>query len=175
VLTVVVNDAWRRVPWADALYAADLKWWQKRAPRPHEFGGQRWSCLHPSLSEENKVLMPTVKLIDAMDGNDFKVTRPLTLGWSGNSGHQAIQLALIEYGARRLVLVGFDLRKDRPMSHFWGNYAEPFIDPRTTFEAMVNGFNEAAKCLPPGVSIVNASEGSALHCFPMASLREALA
>lgn len=171
---LVINDAWRRVPWADALYAADLRWWNERAPHDDEFNGSRWSTLHP-LCDENAVLASRVHLVAAVDGFGFVRRAPIEIGHFPNSGQAAISLAIAQFGARHIVLVGMNLRSSDQRSHFWGNYEAPFLDPsEETFQQMRTSLEIASQSMPSGIRIVNATPDSALTCFPCMSLEDAL-
>src|SRR6185503_19111154 len=40
---LAVNDAYRRIPFAEALYAGDADWWEVHAGCP-DFAGEKWSA-----------------------------------------------------------------------------------------------------------------------------------
>jgi hypothetical protein len=71
---------------------------------------------------------------------------------------------------RRVVLVGFDMHG----THFFGTHPSPLRNTGN-FSGFIQRFERAAKSLPYGVEIINATPGSALTCFERLSLVEALA
>jgi hypothetical protein len=69
--------------------------------------------------------------------------------------------------------VGFDLHRPGGRLHFFGNHPRPLRNEER-FQVGIRNFEIAASDIPPHVEIVNATPGSALKCFPMMSLAEAL-
>lgn len=91
-----------------------------------------------------------------------------------NSGHQAINLAVL-LGARRILLLGFDMKPAGDgRFHWFGDH--PIKTPRNVFSAMLQAF---PKTLDPlarlGVEVVNCTPDSALQCYRKAPLRDELA
>lgn len=97
-----------------------------------------------------------------------------TGGLVGNSGAQAINLAYL-LGARRLVLVGFDMRVggDR-RHHFFGDHPKPLTNG-TNYALFVRGMGGlAADLAAEGVNVLNASTNSALPFWPRCSIPQAI-
>lgn len=96
------------------------------------------------------------------------------IGWGGNGGFQALNLAL-QWGARRVVLVGYDLRIDLGL-HWHGRHAPGLNNPsRTSIEKWRRTLDAQAPLLAgAGVEVVNASPISALTVFPVMPLEAAL-
>jgi hypothetical protein len=88
-----------------------------------------------------------------------------------NSGFQAINLAIL-FGARRIVLVGFDMRNIGNKRHFFGDHPKELRN--TDPSGFVRNFDRAARNLPVDVHIINATPDSALKCFPSVALDKAL-
>jgi hypothetical protein len=168
--TIVVNDAWRRLPWADVLFACDTSWWQFYRGVP-AFNGEKWSSHGTGNDKQDPALSYDIKLIAGTHGSTFS-TKPGFIHWGSNSGFQAINLA-IQFGAPRIVLVGFNMQKVGGKNHFHGDHPRPLrnADP----VRFITYFNQAAKQMPPGVTIINATPDSALKCFPWMPLEQALA
>lgn len=170
---LAVNDAWRLLPWAEVLYSCDAAWWKVHNGCP-DFAGERWTSHSPQLN--NKAAdeaLPGYRLniIAGKSGDTFSGD-PACLHYGNNSGFQGIGLAIL-FGARRIVLVGFDMRVgDR--RHFFGSHPPPLRNS-LDYELLIPSFAHAAKHLPAGVEILNATPGSALTCFPMKPLAGALA
>ncbi len=167
---VAVNDAYRLMPYAEILYACDPEWWAIHDGCPW-FKGERWSSHQPGSNEKmNVAARYGINLIAGTDGNEFSMD-PSFIRYGSNSGFQAINLA-IHFGAKRIVLVGFDMRVNGSR-HFFGDHPDPLYN-RVEFESLVPNFRMAAKALPKEIAIINATPGSRLDCFPMMTLEEAL-
>jgi len=166
---IAVNDAYLLLPFADSLYAADDEWWIL-----HDgcrfFRGEKWTTI--SKNYNNRAIkqfglrfVPSRRLVE---GFSFE---PGIIHQGGNSGFQAVNLALL-WGATRIVLVGFDMQG----SHFFGEHPQmPRRSPaKRNFARWIRHFERAAKLLPDGIKIINATPDSAMKCFPMMDLAEAL-
>ena len=168
---VAVNDAYRLLPWAEVLYACDPDWWDVHHGCPG-FAGEKWSSHDPG-NNNDKLAIATrygLRLVGGRDGEGFSLD-PSVINYGSNSGFQAINLAIL-MGAKRILLVGFDMHTRGPR-HFFGDHPEP-LSNYMKFETLVPFFSRAAKLLPPSIEIVNCTPGSALDCFPMMALEEAL-
>lgn len=170
---IAVNDAWRLIPWAVALYACDAKWWAHHKGAP-EFRGERWSSHGPGNSNDKRRVAREygLRLVAGRNGRGLS-DDPAFINLGRNSGFQALGLAVL-FGARRIVLVGFDMSVRGGRRHFFGDHPRP-LSNFGDYRRFVPAFEEAAKALPPGVTVINATPGSALKCFPFVPLAEALA
>ncbi|WP_090229681.1 hypothetical protein [Filomicrobium insigne] len=100
--------------------------------------------------------------------------QPATLGWGGNSGFHALNLA-VQFGAKRVVLVGYDMRIDRGV-HWHGRH----IRMGNPTESAIRRWRQCLDAVAPrlaslGVDVLNASPISALTAYRKCSLEEALA
>ncbi|MET4721924.1 hypothetical protein ABIF63_006030 [Bradyrhizobium japonicum] len=99
---------------------------------------------------------------------------PGVLGDGGNSGFQAINLA-VQCGATKLILVGFDMRLDRGI-HWHGKHDRGLNNPTERnilkWRGIIDGC--APRLAELGVAVINASAVSALEAYPKMSLTEAL-
>jgi hypothetical protein len=102
---LAVNDSWRLCPFASALYAADGAWWDAGHERlePGGFAGLKLTQDAPTAVKYADVHLMNLKHVDRL-----LLETPGEIGSAGNSGFQAINVAL-QFGARRLGLVGYDL------------------------------------------------------------------
>lgn len=167
---MVVNDAHRLLPWAEVLYACDPDWWEVHHGCPG-FAGEKWSSHAPAHNEKLAIAKRYgLRLVAGRDGEGFSLD-PSAIHYGSNSGFQAINLALL-MGARRILLVGFDMHS-RAGRHFFGDHPAP-LSNWMQFETLVPTFRRAAALLPSGIQIINCTPGSALDCFPMMDLEEAL-
>jgi len=170
VAVLAVNDAWRLMPWADALYACDAAWWTLYDGT--DFVGDKWSSHHPNGNDKVDIAKRYgLQLVLGKTEKRFSVD-PACIHYGGNSGFQAVNLAIL-LGARRIVLVGFDMHAAGGKPHFFGEHP-PRLRRSTNYERFVPAFAEAAKAMPTGVTIINSTPGSALRCFPMMPLDAAL-
>lgn len=167
---VAVNDAYRLFPAADVLYACDPDWWELHQGCPG-FIGEKWTS-HESVHNEKLGIARQfgLHLVAGRDGEGFSLD-PSAIHYGSNSGYQAINLALL-MGARRILLVGFDMHS-RGGRHFFGDHPEP-LSNWMQFESLVPTFRRAARLLPPTIEIINCTPGSALDCFSILPLEEAL-
>jgi hypothetical protein len=87
--------------------------------------------------------------------------------FGGHSGFQAVNLAYL-WGARRIVLLGFDLQcGPGGRSHWFGDHPpdQGFHNPKR-FDHWVRAMAPLARDLADqGVTVINASRATALQCF----------
>lgn len=171
---IAVQDAYRRMPWADAMYGCNEDWWDAHNGCP-EFMGRKWSshqvdksCVNDKREVARKY---HVQLVRGDHGDEFS-TDPTFVRYGSNSLFQAINLALL-YGATYIVLVGADMRHVDGRSHFFGDHPRG-LHNNDDFGRFIKHFERAAKKVPHGVEIVNATPGSALTCWPVMTLDDAI-
>jgi hypothetical protein len=114
-----------------------------------------------------------VRLAKARD--QILVEEAGVIGWGGNSGFHALNLA-VQFGAARIVLVGYDMTLAGGL-HWHGRHPPRLNNP--TGKALVRWADildaQAPLLAALGVEVVNASPVSALSAYPKVSLEEALA
>lgn len=99
-------------------------------------------------------------------------TRPNTIRMGGNSGFQALQLAL-HFGAERVILLGYDMMlASDGRSHWHPEYVGMGNPLKDRMPRWCQAFAEIPSSIRQRV--VNASRVTALKCFKRASLTEAL-
>jgi hypothetical protein len=96
------------------------------------------------------------------------------IGWGGNGGFQALNLA-VQFGARRIILVGYDMRLDKGL-HWHGRHPAGLNNPTDKNVARWRrAVDDAAPALRAlGIEVINTSMESALGNYPKMSLGEAL-
>ena len=107
------------------------------------------------------------------EGTSGLSKKPNGLMTGQNSGHQAINLAVL-LGARRILLLGFDM-KAAPDGrlHWFGDH--PVKTNPAVFSAMLRNFDKTLKPLAAaGVEVINCSADTALTCYPRKPLHDAL-
>lgn len=155
---VVTNTTFQLCPWADALFAYDLKWWKHYHEEVEAtFHGRKFtaSLVAGNYGAEVLVGVPW-----------FKVFR--------NSGASAVSLA-IGAGAAKVVMLGFDagLNSDGK-THWHGNHPEglgnasSISDWERFFRMLADYAGQRV------VSILNASRTSNLTHFERVTLEDAL-
>jgi hypothetical protein len=136
-------------PWADILYAMDRNWWMKYLPQvKEEFQGIRCSPLTGIAG---------VKHIK------FKHYQ--------NSGVGAISLAC-HWGAKRIILLGYDCQKTGGKSHWHGNHP-PGLGNAGSIGTWPGMFAKLKRDLA-GVEIINCTRETALTMFERRPLEEVL-
>jgi hypothetical protein len=168
---VAVQDAYRLMPWADLVYGCDERWWNFHKDCAG-FQGEKWSS-HGGGDEKIKAAEAHgLRLVKGEHGSEFSLN-PDVIRYGQNSGFQAINVAILK-GCKRIVLVGFDMQSVKGQRHFFGDHP-PGLNNRTDHTQFIRNFEWAAKKLPKDIRIVNATPDSALRCFKMRSLEDALA
>lgn len=106
--------------------------------------------------------------------DEFMVYRFGTIGFGGNSGFQAVNLA-VQFGCRTIVLVGYDMH-NRNGLHWHGEHGANLNNPTAkSFARWRQAIDAQAAALERmGVRVINASLDSALTAFPKMTLSAAL-
>lgn len=163
---LAVNCTWQMVPWAAAMYAGDLDWWNRYGAGAAEFKGEKWT--RDGMAAAKYRLRRVVK----REGRGLCRERGAVHS-GGNSGYQAINLAY-HFGARQIVLLGFDMHLQKG-AHWHGDHEGMLNAPASHVAVWRREFEPLAFDLRhAGVRVLNATEGSALTCFPRVGLAEAL-
>jgi len=153
-------------PYSDVVYAMDRAFWNEYGEGLQNSHAELWT-----VSREAARVYGLNHIVGEPGGGIPK--RPNAIAMGGNSGYQAVALA-VHFGAARIVLLGYDMRNDGKRTHWHGNHVRLGNPIPTKFRDWLAHF-ELLKCqLPKGVTVINATPDSALRCFPMMSLREAL-
>lgn len=152
-------------PWCDVLMWADQRWLDWNKDRLHLHTGALKVCRHvspPDGVHRMKFRPPGFAMArDTVGGDDC--------------GSSAINLA-VHFGASRIVLLGFDCH-DLPMSRWReGNWHSAHRLPPLEgqrggkFAPAHDQLSRDLKQKRPGVSVLNATQGSALTCWPIVDL-----
>lgn len=175
---IAVQDAYRLLPWADALYGCDNHWWEMHGDCGG-FQNEKWST-HDGAKDSGHNKFATgladrfgIRCVQGAAKNEFSLD-PSVIHYGDNSGFQAVNLAILK-GCKRIVLVGFDMRHVDGKAHFFGDHPKEARQcPESSLANFAKHFARAAAVMPRDISIVNATPGSALTCFPMMGLDDAL-
>ncbi len=95
-----------------------------------------------------------------------------TSGGGGNSGYQAVNLAL-HFGASRVILLGYDMQFSGKRKHWHPDHGGKMHNPdQRLMDGWVRRFAELAK--EATATIINCTRETALTCFPRQALETAL-
>jgi uncharacterized Rossmann fold enzyme len=164
--TIGCNSAFRLGPRRCSLcFFSDIHWFETYENELAAYGGR-------VVTHAEEFLGNRVPWVFCMQRAPSGLHRT-SLGFGGNSGCSAINLALL-MGAARVFLLGFDckLGKDRKP-----NWHEHVIDTPSdeVYLRFLEGFRDIANDLPsvfPGREVINLTPGSALTYFPTATYEE---
>lgn len=162
--SIAINNSYKLAPWVTALYAADRKWWTWHKGCPG-FKGLKYT-----LSPTAPRMYPDVQLLKNT-GREGLDVNPTGLHHGYNGTHQAMNLA-VHFGAKRIVLLGVDMRPLDGKEHWHGDHPNKSRSPYKLFIRMVGTLVNPLNDL--GIEVINCSPRSALECFPKRSLRDVL-
>lgn len=172
---IAINDAIRLAPWADIHYFCDEKWWQWH----HEKDWYKaYTGLRVTLENAKLVgLEPSLKSLSNWNNYSGSLNPPaLSENPSGvmtgqNSGYQCINLG-VHLGARRIVLLGIDMRNAAGgKAHWFGEHPVP--NPNSIYHQMILEFRKLpVELAKRDIEVINCSPGSALDCFRMEAIHE---
>jgi hypothetical protein len=170
VRVIAINTSYQLVPWAGVLYGCDARWWRcHRGAR--DFHGLKISQDRAACSEYRDVHRVRVN----PHSNDLVLAPLGVLGAGGNGGFQALNLA-VQFGVKRLLLIGYDMRIDLG-EHWHKRHPAPLSNPHPVsnlprWRKAIDGAAAELKAL--GIEVINCSEVSALRAYRKMSLERAL-
>lgn len=186
IRVAVVNDMYLVAPWADLLYFADAKWWQwhsqglpkawpwvkftaeQVAKAYASFAGQKATIFGTGMATSD----PKVFMLHN-HGSDKLSEKRNGLHTGSNSGYQVLNLVTLA-GAKRIPLVGYDMRFTNGKSH--SHNGHPHKMPENSYRDFAKTFATMVPQLQKwGVEVLNCTPGSAIQCFPRADLASLLA
>jgi hypothetical protein len=187
---IAINDCYKIAPFADILYFCDNHWfgWHNKRPEFVSFPGMMVT-LEPAIEWRNDIHVLRNPSHPRTDAKGKPVPKeqiygglsddPTAVVTGKNSGYQAIGLA-VHLAVKRIVLLGYDMRHDGKLSHWFGDHIDQHGNKRSHGE---NALKTAFLPLFPtlieplrerGIDIINATPGSALTCFPTGDIEEIL-
>jgi len=171
-----VNMSYRIGDWIDIVMFGDSDFFLKEQEYLYKFPGLRVTC-NPLQRDE-----PFVKYLER-DTTHYQgiTTTPGRVSWNGNTGAAAINLA-VHLGAKRIILVGFDMKVEDNMKHWHDLYKVGPVNTErrrmktmSTFDRHLSFFPSiAADAKRLGITIINANPDSAISCFPKMTVKEIL-
>lgn len=169
---IAVNDNYRVAPFADVLYACDLKWWGHhyqlmRSDPAACFLGELWSGSRAAAAKYNGLFF-----VEGLSRPGLSKSYT-TIHHGGNSGYQAIGLAH-QFGAARIVLIGYDMQRTGGRSHWFGDHPKGWTNAPGLARWVANYHALARDLIEAGVVVVNCTIETALTCFDRVALEEIL-
>lgn len=163
----MINTTFRAAPWADVLYACDRAWWDRHVDEVRtSFAGECWTQTPDAAKRHG------LNLITGRSASGLSKERGV-IHQGGNSGYQAIGLA-VEFGANRIVLLGYDMQPTGGRSHWHGDHPSPLRNT-SPFASWIQKFGALSDDLAKsGVEVINATRETALQCFRRLPLESAL-
>lgn len=130
-------------PWADALVSHDCSWWNNNR-QADNFKGRKFCRNHRYNIE---TFIPSIKT-------------------GCNSGLMAMDVAVKIFGAKRLILLGFDMHG----THYFGKHPKPLRNTTDSrFETHIKQFDSWNGC-----EVINCTPNSSLKKFPFIELKKAI-
>lgn len=171
VRVIAIKENSQLCPWADVVYGCDAAWWR------NENGLPKFTGLKVTATGRLTSRFPDIRVVQVADpsGDKLVLKPPGTVGSGGNSGFQALNLA-VQFGVRHVLLIGFDMT-DQFGVHWYGraNGNGRSNPSEWNFKRWRAAFTGAAVQLKlAGVRVFNCSEQSVLTCFPKITLDQAL-
>ncbi len=164
---IAVNTMYLSAPWADVLYAGDLKWWEWHRWAPTFMGLKVTADFRVKPGHGVRTLTVTGALGLETDPSGVR-----TGGVVGNSGYQAINVA-VHLGATEILLLGYDMQPGPNGEHHC--HSDHPDERYVAYSSALPPFSSLVEPLKArGVSVVNCTRQTALHAFPERSLESSL-
>lgn len=154
---IVANTTFRLAPWADVLFAMDMRWWLE---------------YHREVAEVFKGR----KLSEAHGAKKFGAESTYGVGWwrgFGNSGSCALAFA-IEGKPDKVLMLGYDCQSTGGKTHWHGDHGPKLSNARSMPRWPKAFKNVAAHAKARGVRVVNVSRETSLTCFERGQLESEL-
>ncbi|MHC5035412.1 MAG: hypothetical protein ACYTFZ_10285 [Planctomycetota bacterium] len=167
---IAVNQAYQLGKWIDVLFYGDCRWLLWNQKELLDWPGLKVTCCEAHNGK------PGIRAV-LRESRPFGICRdPSRVSWNLSSGAAAINLA-VHFGVRRIVLLGYDMRKIED-EHNWHDEYKKRINinaKRDPYQRFLRPFPDIAKGLErAGVECVNATPGSAIGQFPIVDPEEVL-
>tara|TARA_R100000657_G_C4680324_1_gene128462 strand:- start:677 stop:1474 length:798 start_codon:yes stop_codon:yes gene_type:complete len=165
--TIAINKAIIYHMPADVLYWTDGRFYTWYKNEVDSYGGLKFALKPGSQYTSDIRVLRKGKPYGIEDD-------PQTLAHGFNSGYAAINLAY-HLGAKRIILLGFDMCDDGTSTHFHDGYPARAAGPHVYEDKFLPGFKSLAASLKErGITVLNASLYSKLNVFPKITLEAAL-
>jgi hypothetical protein len=170
-----INIAYKIGNWIDMVFFGDSNFFLKNKNELYNWEGIKICCSNVVSKYD------WVKYILRDKNAAFGISKfPHCVAWNGNSGAAAISIAA-NTGAKRIFLLGFDMKLDGGNFHHWHNeYGTKPVNGNPARRALpfarhLRGFPAIKKdALAMGIQIINVNPDSAIEEFEKMTLKEAL-
>jgi hypothetical protein len=169
-----INVAYLLGDWIDMVFFGDSGFLNQHLEGLAKFKGIRVTC------HENNAKYEWIKYLSKDPRGRGISDNPKMVCWNNNSGAAAISVA-VNAGAKRVILIGFDMKLDDKNYQHWhdlygkGNNTDVRRMQRLPFDRHLRGFAPIAQdAKRRNVEILNASPDSRITEFPKYSLKELL-
>ncbi len=178
IRVIAVNDAYLLAPCADICYAADSHWfkWQEQGVEKPGFTAQqvraRWASFAGQKctieTSGGNVTDPVVHTLRQAGDKGLSLD-PQRLVTGRNSGFQSLNLAILA-GSKRVILLGMDGKPaEDGKAHWFGDHPRP--TPEGVYPLYRGAMRAARDAIrAAGVTVLNATPGSAIDAFERADL-----
>lgn len=167
-IVVAINDAFLRIPWADALYSEDKVWFSTRSESIRGFLGKKFFAIQPQLFKD-----PFPCTLLERSRNIRLSDDPGKINIGGNSGYGALNLAYLS-GCREIVLLGYDLKPTNGSGTHW-HEGYSWFNKRNEVSYYARWAKQFEDTLPQlekkGVKVFNTNYDSAVTAFPFAPIK----
>lgn len=165
------NVAFMLGTWVSVLYFCDSRFFRTHSEAITAFPNIKVTC-SSSFGNEQASKLKDVKRLK----RDYKMglsTKRDTINWNHNSGAAAINFATLA-GAKRILLLGFDMCAQETQTHWHSVYGETKTH-KNTFRRFLNKFASIAEAAKKqGVEILNVSPNSSITEFRKVALKDVL-
>lgn len=169
-----INAAFLIGPWIDMMFFGDKSFCRKYHDELIHFPGI--IVTGEKAFESDRIRWIRVVPFNRKKGVGIS-NDPGTVCWNANSGAAAISLAA-NAGARRIVLIGFDMKLGKDGAQWWHTFytgGKRLARQKQPFPRHLRGFAQIAKdARRRKIEIVNASPDSAITQFKKVNLRDIL-
>lgn len=161
VMTIGINDIGLTEDWISLWYAPDWAFWKH-----YRTQAEASRVLKVCADEEMRGIADLYLEVKKKD-------RWPAPGHALNGGHAGFQAltAAISFGARRVVLLGYDCRAKGALTNYFGSKCASLHKP-SPYSDWPKHYDNLK--VPPGVEILNATTTTAITAFPLVSLEDAL-
>jgi hypothetical protein len=169
-----INVAYKIGNWLDMMFCGDKGFLLKHQEELKSFPGLKLSC-HSHAQKLNHM-----KFVPKDSRKPFGISpNPYKVSWNLNSGAAAISLAA-HTGAKRIILLGFDMNLENETQHFHDEYKKGLIESNKQkrglpFQRHLKGFPVIKRDADAmGIEIINCSLHSAVNAFQKVDIKELL-
>ncbi len=162
---IAIKENVTLAPWADVVYGCDAAWWRNEIGLP-KFTGLK-IAYEPTEYKD-------ICIVD-INKNVDTILLGTTIGSGGNSGFQALNLA-VNFNVNRILLMGYDMH-DRSGVHWYGRANGPGRNNpcEDNFKRWRKAFiNSTQILIDLGIDVVNVSPISDLYCYRKATVEQTL-